>query len=393
MKHHLCVITSDKHVLSVVINAFQPLGIEIDHIEPRALGDGQLERSAKVTVVDLEAFDSVPQSIWGNLRVSLAHTLCVPLIAQTSDSVYRRWFGTPLKTLTKPLTGAQLRWLVFQCVGRTKNVKNSNGRSGTAKSKVHAKAGSPASLSSIFRHQHPEKFANQRRVVNLVEFISQRCRIDPSIGQAISTSASLYDIGTLLERPIENVVLNSKRRRRYFYSAAIAKFSNEAPEVVQILRNLDENWDGSGCPAGRKGTEIPIGARMLRIAVDFIRFQYDSDRGLYLSTNESAAWLRDAAGKQYDPELVKRFLDHFLENTAGVSSDTLWICGARNLLSGMTLSEDLYGREGLKLLSKGKVLNEHLVTRLIEYEERFSIRDGLFAAVQSKQQRNIQNVN
>ncbi|MBY6194582.1 hypothetical protein KUV78_12355 [Marinobacter hydrocarbonoclasticus] len=393
MKHHLCLITSDKNVLSVVMNAFQPLGIEVDHIEPQTLVDGQLVRCAKVTVVDLEAFDSVPNSIWDNLRVSLGHTLCVPLIAQTSDTIYRRWFGTPLKTLTKPLTGAQLRWLVFQCVGRIKNTKSSNGRNGTAKSTVHGKAGSLASLASIFRHQHPEKFANQRRVVNLVEFISQRCRIDPSIAQAISTSASLYDIGTLLERPIENVVLNSKRRRRYFYSAAIAKFSNEALEVVQILRNLDENWDGSGFPAGKKGSEIPIGARMLRIAVDFIRLQYDSERALYLSTNESAAWLRDSASTLYDPELVKRFLDHFLENTADTLTETLWICGARNLLSGMTLSEDLYGREGLKLLSKGKVLNEHLVTRLIDYEERFSIRDGLFAAVQNNQQRNIQNAN
>lgn len=91
-------------------------------------------------------------------------------------------------------------------------------------------------------------------------------------------------------------------------------------------------------------------------------------------------------------ELVKRFLDHFLENTGDALTETSWICGARNLLSGMTLSEDLYGREGLKLLSKGKVLNEHLVTRLIDYEERFSIRDGLVAAVQGNQQRNIQSV-
>lgn len=393
MKHHLCVITSDKAVLSVVVNAFQPLGIDVDHIEPQSLADSQLESSAKVTLVDLEGFDSVPQSIWDNLRASVKYTFCVPLIAQTSDTVYRRWFGTRLKTLTKPLTGAQLRWLVFQCVGRINSTKNSDRRVAEAKPTVHSKTHALSSLASIFRHRHPEKYANQRRVVNLVEFISQRCRIDPPIGQAIAISASLYDIGALLERPIENLVLHRIQRRRYFYSAAIAKLSNEASEVVQILRNLDENWDGSGVPAGKKGSEIPIGARMLRIAIDFVQLQYDSERGVFLSTNESAAWLRDAAGRQYDPELVKRFLDHFLENISESYTDTLWICGARNLLSGMTLSEDLYGREGLKLLSKGKVLNEHLVTRLIDYEERFSIRDGLFAAVQGDNQRQTRKAN
>jgi hypothetical protein len=381
MKHHLCVVTSDTNVIRVIQKAFAPLGIDVDHVESRDLLDGELGWSAKVTLVDLESFDNLPHRIWDNLRGWLSHTLCVPLIAHASNTVYRQWFGTPLKTLTKPLTASQLRWLVFQCVGRLK--------SAASRPMPRSKTESLICLKAVLRHQHPEKSTNQNRVGNLVNFISQRCRIDPLIGNAITSAAGLYDLGILLEKPIENSLRMNRRRRRTFYSAAIAKFSGESPEVVRILRNLDENWDGTGLPNGKKRSEIPIGARMLRIAVDFLRLQYDSDLGLYLSANESAAWIRDAAEKIYDPELVQRFLDHLLENKSNKSDETLWVCGARNLISGMILSEDLFGRDGLMLLSKGKVLNEHLVSRLIDYEERFCIRDGLFAGVQNRTVRDL----
>lgn len=91
MKHHLCFVTSDNHALNVVKKAFLPLGIEVDHVEPHILVAGQLERSAKVTVVDLEAFDRLPQDVWDNLKASLEHTLCVPLTAQVAGTVYRSW--------------------------------------------------------------------------------------------------------------------------------------------------------------------------------------------------------------------------------------------------------------------------------------------------------------
>jgi hypothetical protein len=379
MKHHLCIISSDSTVVGTITRAFKPLGIEVDHAVPSLLLERQIERSAKITLVDLESFDSLPHAVWENLRKSLDHTFYIPLMAKASNTVHRKWFGNPVKTLSKPLTSGQLRWLVFQCVGRLNNHSETHGNQWE---KPNSRSSLVNTLQAVLKHQHRDIYENQARVTNLVDLVGAKCQLDSVIQQAISSSARLYELGALLEQSKESQRPDrSMNRRRCFHSAAIAKVSGAPSPVVRILRNIDENWDGSGAPGGKKGKEIPIGARMLRIAIDFVNLQFDGKKGLFLSTSEAAGWLRDASGKLYDPSLIKAFLDYLLAESKAPETATLWIFGARNLQPGMTLSEDLYGRAGLKLLSKGKVLNAHLVSRLLDYEDRFGMRDGLFAGV------------
>lgn len=391
MKHHLCIISSDSNLKNSITKAFKPLGIEVDHLIPARLLKGEVEKSAKITLVDLESFDDLPHAVWENLRKSLEHTFYIPLLARANNTVHRKWFGNPVKTLSKPLTSGQLRWLVFQCVRRSPNPTE---RTNNASLSHSPKSPLVNTLQAVLRHQHREAFDNQSRVTNLIDFVAKEYRLDPLINESISAAARLYELGALLDDSSENSrKIKSVKRRRMFHSAAIAKVSGAQRNVVQTLRNTDENWDGTGLPAGKKGKAIPIGARILRIAIDFIKLQYDSELGLFLTTNEALAWLRDASDRLYDPSLVNAFFDYLLACRTNGDRLTLWICGARNLQPGMTLSEDLYGRSGLMLLSKGKILNEHLVSRLIDYEERFFLRDGLFAGVFDVSQTEIRDAN
>src|ERR1043166_1628375 len=80
--------------------------------------------------------------------------------------------------------------------------------------------------------------------------------------------------------------------------------------VEEIVRHHHERWDGTGYPAGLKGEEIPLVARIISV-VDF----YDSTRcdrpyRAGMSRDESLALLRRMAGKSFDPSVMGAFVEN-----------------------------------------------------------------------------------
>ena len=79
--------------------------------------------------------------------------------------------------------------------------------------------------------------------------------------------------------------------------------------VVPIVRAHHEKWDGSGYPMGLKGTDIPIGARILA-AVDFLdAMASDRQYRRAVPLSEAMSRLRKESGKAFDPAVVK-VLEH-----------------------------------------------------------------------------------
>src|ERR1700691_3368882 len=82
--------------------------------------------------------------------------------------------------------------------------------------------------------------------------------------------------------------------------------------VVPIVRAHHEKWDGTGYPAGLKGTDIPIGARILS-AVDYLdALASDRQYRRALPLEEVMQRLAAESGKSFDPKVVdilkKRYL-------------------------------------------------------------------------------------
>ena len=75
--------------------------------------------------------------------------------------------------------------------------------------------------------------------------------------------------------------------------------------VVPIVRAHHEKWDGSGYPAGLKGEEIPIGARILAAVdcLDALATDRQYRRGLPL--HEAMEKVAAEAGKSFDPRVVE----------------------------------------------------------------------------------------
>src|ERR1700691_3880095 len=88
--------------------------------------------------------------------------------------------------------------------------------------------------------------------------------------------------------------------------------------VVPIVRAHHEKWDGSGYPYGLKGTEIPIGARILS-AVDYLdALASDRQYRRAMPLDEVMKRLVAESGKSFDPKVVDVLKNRYrtLENLA-----------------------------------------------------------------------------
>ena len=79
--------------------------------------------------------------------------------------------------------------------------------------------------------------------------------------------------------------------------------------IASLVRLHHERWDGSGYPDGLKGEEIPLLTRILSVADVFDVLIAGRHYKAPLSIEQARAELAKEAGKQFDPELVRAFLE------------------------------------------------------------------------------------
>jgi putative nucleotidyltransferase with HDIG domain len=69
-----------------------------------------------------------------------------------------------------------------------------------------------------------------------------------------------------------------------------------------------EKWDGTGYPRGLKGEAIPIAARIFALADVWDALRSARPYRAAWTDEQARAYLREQAGKHFDPNLVERFL-------------------------------------------------------------------------------------
>lgn len=127
--------------------------------------------------------------------------------------------------------------------------------------------------------------------------------------------ASFHDVGKIA---VSNSILSKPDKLTPKEWEAVKKHSEigyrialATPEISVIADNIlhhHEWWDGTGYPSGLKGEKIPLASRMLSI-VD----AYDVKRNIRpykaaKSRAQSLKEIKEAAGSQFDPNLVRLFV-------------------------------------------------------------------------------------
>ena len=236
----------------------------------------------------------------------------------------------------------------------------------------------------------PAKQTN-RQIIELVRVYCKLHGLDEGTSRDLTMAAALYNIGKLswtdsmMTAPADLLHHSDRERYRGYpkQSESLLMTLDPMKDAARLILHHQERWDGSGFPDRLKGEAIPVGSRLLKLAVDFIELQ----RGLILerqmNSDEALVYIRSYAGKLYDPEMVEDFIQVCAAYLSDVSlaDPTVKVVTTRELASGMILARNLNADNGMLLLNAGKVLNGPLVEKLIAFEAMEGAKYSIFVKV------------
>lgn len=142
--------------------------------------------------------------------------------------------------------------------------------------------------------------------------IGKELRLSDSELQAVQAAALLHDIGKLavpeyiISKPGKLTPEEFEKMKIHpVVGAEILERVRFPYPVAPIVRCHHEKWDGTGYPAGLKGEEIPIGARILS-AVDCLdALASDRQYRRALPIDQAMEIVRAESGKAFDPKVVE----------------------------------------------------------------------------------------
>ena len=127
--------------------------------------------------------------------------------------------------------------------------------------------------------------------------------------------AMLHDIGKMAipdEILLKPGALNDAERRMMekhpVYAKQMLSQVDFLQPCVEVAYSHHERWDGLGYPEGLKGEEIPLSARIFAVVDQWDALTSDRPYRKAWTRELVIAYLRENAGKIYDPEIVDVFL-------------------------------------------------------------------------------------
>ena len=161
-----------------------------------------------------------------------------------------------------------------------------------------------------------ETEGHTRRVTTLTERLARSMGVEGEALEHIRRGALLHDIGKM---GIPDSILMGKSeltpeerelmRQHPIYARDMLWPIKFLRPAVDIPYCHHEQWDGTGYPRGLKGMEIPFAARIFMIVDVWDALVSDRSYRKAMPPEEVRQIIKADAGKHFDPNIVKVFLD------------------------------------------------------------------------------------
>jgi response regulator RpfG family c-di-GMP phosphodiesterase len=241
--------------------------------------------------------------------------------------------------------------------------------------------GSVKALTEVLAVQHPNAFGRATRtkahVAALAAHLGLGAQWSIEVAAMLCPIATISLPGDTLEKLYDGRPLTAAegvmvKRLPALTDQILANIPRLEP-VREILAHLDARFDGEGGP--RKGAKLPLGARMLRLAIDYDLLE---TQGLVLPM--ALDLMRGRQGV-YDPELLASFgalLGSQQQQTVLRETELAL------LQPGMVFADDVRSPRGDLLVARGHEITQSLIERLRNFARTGGVTEPLRVAIPAR---------
>ncbi len=161
---------------------------------------------------------------------------------------------------------------------------------------------------------------HSQRVACLARQLAEVMNMSERDIEEINNAGLLHDIGKIA---IHEYLLNKpgkltdeefeEVRRHPEIGYRILSSVNDMADTAEYVLSHHERWDGAGYPQGLAGEAIPLQSRMIAIADAFDAMTSERSYRIPMTEEAAAQELIRHAGTQFDPVLVRFFVDEVLQ--------------------------------------------------------------------------------
>lgn len=173
-------------------------------------------------------------------------------------------------------------------------------------------------ITSALDARDPYTGKHSERVSDMACFIGELMGLTEAETQEIHIAGHLHDIGKigipdrvlLKEGKLDDEEWKLMKKHPEIGADILSKSSHFA-RLAAIILHHHERWDGKGYPFGAKGTEIPLGARIIAVcdSIDAMASKRAYRNALPLEVCK--AEIEKNVGIMYDPEVAEIALENW----------------------------------------------------------------------------------
>jgi diguanylate cyclase (GGDEF)-like protein len=176
--------------------------------------------------------------------------------------------------------------------------------------------GTVAMLAEVIEAKDPFLRGHSDEVSRYVSAVAERLGIDQRRREQLVFGSLLHDVGKvgISERillkpakltPEERSVIQLHPRIGYRLVERVPALRDIAPAIL----HHHERFDGEGYPSRLSGEEIPLEARIICVADSFSAMTAERPYRRRMTLEDACAELERCAGTQFDPEVVRAFVE------------------------------------------------------------------------------------